>query len=134
LFGGELPDNTGAWYPATLLSDVRKGMPAYDEELFGPVAVIISAENEREAIEIANDSEFGLGTAVFTGDVPYGEHIARDELQAGACFVNCFVRSDPRLPFGGIKASGYGRELGLWGVREFVNIKTVYINPQCGRQ
>jgi succinate-semialdehyde dehydrogenase/glutarate-semialdehyde dehydrogenase len=109
-----------------VLSNVQKGTPAWDDELFGPVAGIIAAKNESQAIEIANDSVFGLGAAVFTRDVARGERIARDELEAGSCFVNSFVKSDPRLPFGGIKQSGYGRELSHFGMREFVNIKTVY--------
>ncbi len=127
LLGGEVPDSPGAFYPPTVLSDVRKGMPAYDEELFGPVAAIIPVEDEEEAIRVANDTVFGLGAAVFTADVQRGEEIARKRLHAGACFVNSFVKSDPRLPFGGIKESGYGRELADFGIREFVNIKTVYV-------
>ena len=102
-------------------------MPAYDEEMFGPVASLIRVPDEAEAIRVANDSPFGLGAAVFTQDLERGERIAQKALQAGCCFVNDFVRSDPRLPFGGIKASGYGRELGAFGIREFVNIKTVYV-------
>jgi succinate-semialdehyde dehydrogenase/glutarate-semialdehyde dehydrogenase len=102
-------------------------MPAYDDELFGPVAALIRAKDEDDAVRIANDSPFGLGAAVFTQDLDRGERIARDGLQAGACFVNAFVKSDPRLPFGGIKESGYGRELSHFGIREFVNIKTVFI-------
>jgi len=102
-------------------------MPAYDEELFGPVAAIIAVKDEDEAIRVANDSIFGLGAAVFTKDVKRGEEIARKRLHAGACFVNSLVKSDPRLPFGGIKESGYGRELADFGIREFVNIKTVYV-------
>jgi succinate-semialdehyde dehydrogenase/glutarate-semialdehyde dehydrogenase len=127
LLGGKIPDMKGAYYPPTVLTDVRKGMPAYDEELFGPVAAIISAIDEAEAIRIANDSIFGLGAAVFTKDVKRGERIAAEQLEAGCCFVNAFVKSDPRLPFGGIKESGYGRELSSFGIREFVNIKTVYV-------
>jgi succinate-semialdehyde dehydrogenase/glutarate-semialdehyde dehydrogenase len=127
LLGGSIPNGPGAFYPATVLTDVRPGMPAYDEELFGPVAAIISARDEDDAIAIANDSPFGLGAAVFTQDRDRGERIARHELQAGACFVNAFVRSDPRLPFGGIKESGYGRELSPLGIREFVNVKAVWV-------
>lgn len=127
LLGGEVPEGPGAFYPPTALTDVAPGMPAYDEELFGPVASIIPVADEAEAIRVANDSIFGLGAAVFTQNVARGEAIARDQLEAGACFVNSFVKSDPRLPFGGIKESGYGRELAAFGIREFVNIKTVYV-------
>lgn len=127
LLGGEIPENPGAYYPPTVLTNVRRGMPAYQEELFGPAAVILKARNEQEALAIANDTIFGLGAAVFTRDVKRAERIAVKELQAGCCFVNDFVKSDPRLPFGGIKQSGYGRELSSFGIREFVNIKTVYV-------
>ncbi|UII20037.1 NAD-dependent succinate-semialdehyde dehydrogenase [Fulvivirga ligni] len=127
LTGGDIPSEGGAYYPATVLTNVKPGMPAYDEELFGPVASIIEAKDEADAIRIANDSEFGLGAAVFTKDKAKGERIAETELEAGCCFVNTFVKSDPRLPFGGIKDSGYGRELGPYGIKEFVNIKTVYV-------
>ena len=127
LLGGTVPDNPGAYYPATVLGNVRPGMPAFDEELFGPVAAVITAENEAEAIKLANQTPFGLGAAVFTSDIKKGEKIASEQLEAGSCFVNDFVRSDPRLPFGGIKASGYGRELSSNGILEFVNSKTVYI-------
>jgi succinate-semialdehyde dehydrogenase/glutarate-semialdehyde dehydrogenase len=127
LLGGEIPAGEGAFYPPTVLTEVKKGMPAYDEELFGPVAAIIPVADEREAIRVANDSSFGLGAAVFTQDLARGERIAAEELEAGSCFVNDFVRSDPRLPFGGIKESGYGRELSSHGIREFVNIKTVVV-------
>jgi succinate-semialdehyde dehydrogenase / glutarate-semialdehyde dehydrogenase len=125
--GGEVPDRPGAWYPPTVLTAVKAGQPAYDEELFGPVAAVIRAEDEAHALEIANDSAFGLGAAVFTRDIERGTHIAEYELEAGSCFVNALVKSDPRLPFGGIKHSGYGRELGAFGIREFVNVKTVYV-------
>ncbi|UCG85278.1 MAG: NAD-dependent succinate-semialdehyde dehydrogenase [Gemmatimonadota bacterium] len=127
LLGGSLPEGPGAFYPPTVLTDVRKGMPAFDEELFGPVAAIIAVPDDEAAIQVANDSSFGLGAAVFTADVERGEQIAADRLEAGCCFVNSFVKSDPRLPFGGIKDSGYGRELSHFGIREFVNVKTVYV-------
>lgn len=128
LHGGVLPKGAGAFYPPTLLTGVKKGMPAYEEELFGPVAVIIEATNEKDAIRIANDSEYGLGGAVFTKDRKRGAMIAEQLMQAGSCFVNEAVHSDPRLPFGGIKNSGYGRELSAYALREFVNIKTVVVS------
>lgn len=126
LLGGEVPAGPGAFYPPTVLADVGPGMPAYDEELFGPVAALLTVEDDEDAIRVANDSVFGLGAAVFTRDARRGEAVAR-RLEAGSCFVNDLVRSDPRLPFGGIKQSGYGRELGPFGIREFVNVKTVYV-------
>jgi len=125
LLGGEVPAGPGAFYPPTVMTDVGPGMAAYTEELFGPVASIIPARDDEHAISIANDSEFGLGSAVFTRDHAKGIAIAADRLEAGASFVNMNVRSDPRLPFGGIKSSGYGRELSHFGIREFVNIKAV---------
>ncbi len=128
ILGGKIEDGPHAFYPPTLLVNVREGMPAYDEELFGPVAAVIIARDEEDAISIANDTSFGLGSAVFTRDVQKGEHIAANKLNAGCAFVNSFVRSTPELPFGGINESGYGRELGSWGIKEFVNIKTVYIS------
>lgn len=131
LLGGEVPDRQGAWYPATVLTDVAAGQPAHDEEIFGPVAAIISARDEADAIRIANASEFGLGSGVLTGDVERGRRIARDALDAGMSFVNENVRSDPRMPFGGVKHSGYGRECADYGIREFVNIKTVLVKPQA---
>ncbi len=127
LLGGQVPNREGAYYPATVLADVHKGQPAYDEEIFGPVASIIKVKNEDEAIYVANDTNFGLGAAVFTQNAERGKRIAAKALDAGCCFVNAFVKSDPRLPFGGIKESGYGRELSPFGIKEFVNIKTVYV-------
>ena len=132
LLGGKVPDRTGAWYPATVLADVRPGQPAHDEEVFGPVAAIIAAEDEADAIRIANDSEFGLGSGVLTSDLDRGRRIAAEELEAGMSFVNENVRSDPRTPFGGVKHSGYGRECGTFGIHEFVNIKTVHVKPLAG--
>jgi succinate-semialdehyde dehydrogenase/glutarate-semialdehyde dehydrogenase len=127
LLGGKVPDGEGAYYPATVLGGVRKGMPAYAEETFGPVASILPARDEDEAIAIANDTCFGLGAAVFTADVARGERLAAERIEAGCCSVNDFVRSDPRLPFGGIKESGYGRELAAFGMREFLNVKSVAV-------
>jgi succinate-semialdehyde dehydrogenase/glutarate-semialdehyde dehydrogenase len=127
LLGGTVPPGPGYFYPATILTDVARGMPAYREELFGPVASIITVKNARAAIRVANDTTYGLGAAVFTTDVARGEQIAANELEAGSCFVNAFVRSDPRLPFGGIKESGIGRELGRHGMLEFQNAKTVSV-------
>ena len=97
------------------------------KSLFGPVAAVIRAKDEAHAIELANQSSFGLGGAVFTSNLERGERIAAEEIESGSCFVNAFVKSDPRLPFGGIGISGYGRELSHYGIKEFVNIKTVYI-------
>jgi succinate-semialdehyde dehydrogenase/glutarate-semialdehyde dehydrogenase len=127
LLGGEIPARPGAWYPPTVLADVRPGMPAAEEELFGPVAAILTARDRTHAVQIANATRFGLGAGVFTRSRVEGEVIARRELCAGSCFVNAEVRSDPRLPFGGIKQSGFGRELGRRGLLEFTNVKTVYV-------
>lgn len=127
ILGGEIPGGKGAYYPPTILENVRPGMAAYNEELFGPVASVIRVKNLDEAIKVANDTPYGLGAAIFTGDPEKGKFIAEYKLDAGCCFVNDFVKSDPRLPFGGIKGSGFGRELSLYGIREFVNIKTVVV-------
>ena len=125
LLGGFIPEGKAPFYPPTVLRNVISGMPAYYEELFGPVAVLFRVKSEEEAIRIANDTTFGLGAAVFTADVAKGKRLAEKGLEAGCVFVNDFVKSDPRLPFGGIKESGYGRELSTVGIREFVNIKTI---------
>ncbi|MFW6290245.1 MAG: aldehyde dehydrogenase family protein, partial [Mariniphaga sp.] len=127
IIGGEKPMRKGAFYPATILENVSPGMPAYDEELFGPVASVIKVKDAKEAVRVANESVFGLGAAVFSKDLKRAQQIAETQLQAGCCFVNDFVKSDPRLPFGGIKESGYGRELSSFGIREFMNIKTVAV-------
>jgi len=132
LLGGEVPEKSGAWYPATVLSNVRPGQPAHDQEVFGPVAAIIAADDQADAIRIANASEFGLGSGVLTSDLDRGRRIAAEELEAGMSFVNQNVRSDPRAPFGGVKHSGYGRECSAYGIREFVNIKTVHVKPLGG--
>jgi succinate-semialdehyde dehydrogenase/glutarate-semialdehyde dehydrogenase len=125
--GGEIPDGAGAFYPPTVLSDVRKGMAAYGEELFGPVAAIISAKDEAEAIAIANDSDFGLGAGIITADLAHGERLAVEQVEAGSVFINGAVASNVALPFGGVKNSGYGRELSHYGIKEFVNIKTIFV-------
>ncbi len=127
LLGGCIPVLSGFFYPPTLLVDVKQNTPAYQEEIFGPVIAIIPAKDEDEAICIANATSFGLGAAVFTKDSVRGEAIAASKLQAGTCVVNLFVASDPRLPFGGVKDSGYGRELSQEGLLSFVNIKTVLV-------
>lgn len=127
VLGGKIPKQKGAYYPATVLADLKPEMTAFDEELFGPVASVIKAKDENEAIELANNSNFGLGSGVLTGNSERGEKIAL-QLEAGNSFVNKLVTSDPRLPFGGIKNSGYGRELSGFGVKEFVNTKTVWVD------
>ncbi len=129
LTGGEKPSKPGAWYPPTVLTDVKPGVPAFREEIFGPVASVIVARDEADAIAIANDSEFGLGSAVITRDIERGRRIAAHELESGMSFVNDNVRSDARMPFGGLKHSGYGREVSRYGLLEFVNIKSVLVSP-----
>ncbi len=126
--GGYIPDGKGVYYPATVLANVKPGMTAFDEELFGPVAAVIKAKDDNEAISLANHSNFGLGGAVLTSDIKRGERLAAQNMEAGNCFVNHLVVSDPRLPFGGIKNSGFGRELSAYGIKEFVNIKTVWVD------
>ena len=130
VLGGEVPDRPGAWYPPTVLTGVTPDMAAGAEETFGPVAAIMRAKDEAHAVELANETTFGLGAAVFTQDLERGERIAAEQLEAGCCFVNDLVASDPRLPFGGIKDSGYGRELSHLGIREFTNQKTVVVGPK----
>ncbi len=126
LIGGKRLSGGGCFYAPTVLTDVKKGMPVYEQETFGPVAAIIPVKDEDEAIAVANDSEFGLGASLWTQNIEKGQTLAR-RIRAGAVFINGMVKSDPRLPFGGIKKSGYGRELSHFGIREFVNIKTVWI-------
>jgi len=127
LLGGFIPKGNGAFYPPTVMENVIAGMPAYHEELFSPGAVLYMFKTEEEAIEIANSTVFGLGAAIFTSDSTKGKMLAEKGLEAGCVFVNDYVKSDPRLPFGGIKESGYGRELSMTGLREFVNIKTIVV-------
>jgi succinate-semialdehyde dehydrogenase/glutarate-semialdehyde dehydrogenase len=126
VFGGKPLDRPGYFYPATLLTHVVPGMPAFDEETFGPLACVTRARDTAHALELANHSRYGLGASVWTRDVPAALELARS-LEAGNVFVNATVRSDARLPFGGVKRSGHGRELGSWGLREFVNVKTVWV-------
>jgi succinate-semialdehyde dehydrogenase/glutarate-semialdehyde dehydrogenase len=124
--GGVVPQGRGAFYPPTVLVAVEPGMPVFDEETFGPVAAVVRARDEADALRIANASPYGLGASVWTGDAARGERLAQ-ELEVGSVFVNGIVKSDPRLPFGGVKRSGYGRELSEYGLREFVNVKTVWV-------
>ncbi|MGD9592354.1 MAG: NAD-dependent succinate-semialdehyde dehydrogenase [Candidatus Berkiella sp.] len=128
IIGGDNIDHSGFYYAPTILTNITPNMPAYDEELFGPVASMIKVKNENEAIKVANNNPFGLGGAIFSKDIQKAEKLAREELQSGSCFVNDYVKSDPRLPFGGINSSGYGRELSHHGILEFTNIKTVCVN------
>lgn len=127
VLGGQIPEDTGYYYPATVLLNVAVDSPAFTEELFGPVICITPAKDEQHALQLANQSAFGLSGAVFTQDLAKGERIAKEVINVGTCAVNSLVASDPRLPFGGIKQSGYGRELSVEGMREFVNIKTVVV-------
>lgn len=126
LLGGKRVERKGYYYPATILCNVKKGMPAYDQELFGPVASVIKVKNEEEAIKVANDTPFGLGASLWTNNLEKAKDLAKD-IDSGSVFINGMVKSDPRLPFGGVKVSGYGRELSHYGIKEFVNIKTVWV-------
>lgn len=127
LTGGTIPDREGYYYPPTVLTGVTPGMRVFDEETFGPVAAIVPAEDEHDAVELSNRSSYGLGGAIFTRDIAHGRDLAVSEIESGVVFINDQVDSDPRLPFGGVKDSGYGRELGEFGIREFVNVKTVAV-------
>ncbi len=124
--GGQKLDRPGNYYAPTILADVKKGMPAYDDETFGPVAANIIVKDETEALEVANDTPFGLGASVWTKDLERGERLAR-QIETGMVFVNSMVLSSPAMPFGGVKRSGYGRELSEVGMKEFVNIKSICI-------
>jgi succinate-semialdehyde dehydrogenase/glutarate-semialdehyde dehydrogenase len=126
LTGGERLDDHSWFYKPTLITNVKKGMPVYDEETFGPVSVVIPAKDPEDAVRIANDTIYGLGASLWTQDLELAEKLA-EKIDAGAVFINGMTKSDPRLPFGGTKQSGYGRELGDYGIKEFTNIKTVWI-------
>ena len=127
LKGGKIPKGRGFYYPITILANVSPGMQAFDDELFGPVFSIINAKNEDDAIKLANQSRYGLGASIFTKDALRGEQIAINDIEVGTCYVNGMVASDPNLPFGGIKCSGFGRELSREGILEFINIKTISV-------
>ncbi|MFC3616632.1 NAD-dependent succinate-semialdehyde dehydrogenase [Lutimaribacter marinistellae] len=127
LCGGDAPDKPGAWYPATVLGDVKPGMPAYDDEIFGPVASVIRARNDEEAMRLANDSRYGLGGGIFSQNEERAIELARAEFDTGMVRINSFGAADPNMPFGGVKDSGYGREHGGFGMKEFVNAKAVYL-------
>src|SRR2546426_368950 len=126
VLGGRVPEGPGFFYPPSVLTAVENGMPAFDEEVFGPVAAVIRVRDDADAVRVANASPYGLGAAVWTEDRERGERLAA-ELEVGSVFVNGLVKSDPRLPFGGVKRSGYGRELSEFGLREFVNVKSVWV-------
>ncbi len=127
LCGGEIPDGDGFYYPATVLASVAPGQPAYDDELFGPVASLIKAKDEKDAMRIANDSRFGLGGGIFSKDVDKAILLAQNHFDTGMIFINSFGLAEPGMPFGGVKRSGYGREHGGFGIKEFVNIKSIMI-------
>jgi acyl-CoA reductase-like NAD-dependent aldehyde dehydrogenase len=131
--GGHPIERRGYFYEPTVLTDVRPGMPAFDDETFGPVAAVIRAHDVNDAIELANRSRYGLAATVCTRDVAQARTLAR-QIEAGSVFINGLVASDPRLPFGGVKRSGWGRELGEFGIREFVNIQTIWIGPRRDEQ
>lgn len=127
LCGGEVPKRTGAYYPATVLTELRPGMPAYDDEIFGPVASIIRARDDEDAMRLANESRYGLGGGIFSKNEEYALRLARDNFDTGMIRINSFGAADPNMPFGGVKNSGYGREHGGFGIREFVNVKSIFL-------
>ncbi len=127
LCGGEAPDRTGAYYPSTVLADLAPGMPAYDDEIFGPVASIIRARDDEDAMRLANESRYGLGGGIFSRDEERALKLARDYFDTGMIRINSFGAADPNMPFGGVKNSGYGREHGGFGMKEFVNVKSIFL-------
>ncbi|MGH8163139.1 MAG: aldehyde dehydrogenase family protein, partial [Rhodanobacteraceae bacterium] len=130
--GGNPIDGAGFFFQPTVVADVVPGMPLFDEESFGPAAAVVRARDDDDAIELANRSRFGLGASIWTRDLDHARRLAA-RVESGNCFVNGMVASDPRLPFGGVKRSGYGRELSAFGIREFVNIQTVWIGPDTAK-
>nr|WP_243443438.1 aldehyde dehydrogenase family protein [Psychrobacter sp. JCM 18903] len=126
--GGQLPEGKGSFYPATILENVEKGQPAYDDELFGPVASLIRAKDQDDALRIANDSRYGLGGAIFSKDEDKAIRLAREEFDTGMVYINGYGLANPALPFGGVKNSGHGREHGGFGIKEFVNIKGLHVH------
>jgi succinate-semialdehyde dehydrogenase/glutarate-semialdehyde dehydrogenase len=131
VLGGKPLSGRGYFYAPTILTDVRSEMTAFGEETFGPVAAVIQVRNAEEAVATANNSQFGLGGNLWTGDTERGKALAR-RIESGAVFINGMTASDPRLPFGGVKHSGYGRELSSFGIREFVNVQTIWVGPTQG--
>jgi len=127
LCGGDVPDRTGAYYPATVLAEVTPGMPAYEDEIFGPVAAIIRANDDEDAMRLANDSRYGLGGGIFSNDEDRALRLARDHFDTGMIRINSFGAADPNMPFGGVKNSGYGREHGGFGMKEFINVKSIFL-------
>ena len=125
--GGEKPSEDGWWYPATVLEDVKPGQPAYDDELFGPVAALIRAKDADDAMRIANDSRFGLGGGIFSENKDRAIELAEKYFDTGMVFINGFGLAQPNMPFGGVKNSGYGREHGGFGMKEFVNVKAINV-------
>ena len=125
--GGEIPDGKGSYYPATILENVQPGQPAYDDELFGPVASLIRAKDQDDALRLANDSRYGLGGAIFSKDEDKAIRLARDYFDTGMVYINGYGLANPAMPFGGVKDSGYGREHGGFGIKEFVNVKGIHV-------
>src|SRR5712664_4012345 len=128
LIGGKRIDGAGNYFQPTVLADVRAGMPVYNEETFGPVAAVIRVKDEEQALRVANDSDFGLGSSIWTADIERGRRLA-ERVEAGLVFINGMVAADARLPFRGGKKSGYGRELSSYGMKEFTNIQSIWVGP-----
>ena len=125
--GGQIPDGPGAFYPATVLTEVAPGQPAYDDELFGPVASVIRASDDEDAMRLANDSRYGLGGGILCGDTDRAIEMASKHFDTGMVYINTYGVADPSMPFGGVKNSGYGREHGGFGIKEFTNVKSIFV-------